>query len=652
MWLVSGALLIAFASYVALPFGLAWYLPQHAAQYGVRLEVKRVRVEPFSSRLDFSGVRVATSGDSSIEWSNVETRVDLAELLSGRLVLDRFRLSEATLHAGESGMDVSGVLREVPAALPEEMRVGELVIDGIDLATVSEALGHPATVDWLRISSLDGVFRPDGAEIEADLSIGQGRARLRGRINHDETGWILNAGEVVANDVPLDGLSTVLGTEGSWHGRLDGAGPVRLVYSPIDGAFSATTGGRWAIDGLELGLAQVEILGARADWNGAAFMMSSGDAVNTLSVDGEVGLRELRIGVADMLEVEAAELVLQVDASQAPEPRVSVEGQAPVARFEVRGGPFDALDAEATNLVSRAALSFADGIGIEVDSLKSSAVTVRLPADRSVDIEQIELERVVVEPASDVISAAAGTADRVYWSGFTTPQGTGTATRVALRRIELHGNGEFRVASASAEAIEDRNGDSVLRLRDTALDETTISPAGAVAVGVARIADVWHASESSTLVIERVALDAVEQTGTGAVRVASASADLVDHARTGDRAIVATKLGVAGGAVSGRTWEAEHIRLGGVDIETADASYTLRELALADAAGEGSESTPVSRRSARSGSASADTAPSSRTSPRIHRRGTKVSGTHERSVPLRLRSTRWRGIAGGRAAGA
>ena len=587
MWLVSGALLIAFATYVALPFGLAWYLPQHAAQYGIRLDVERVRVDPFSSRLSLSGVRIATSAESSIEWSDVETRVDIAELASGRLVLDRFRLSDAKLHAGDPGMGVSGVLPEVPTGLPEEVSVGELVVDGIELATVSEALGHPATVDWLRISSLDGVFRPDGAEIEADLSIGNGRSRLQGRLNLDETGWILNAAKVVANDVPLDGLPAVLGTGGSWRGRLDGAGPVRLVYSPSNGAFSATAGGAWAIEGLELGLAQVEILGARADWNGAAFMMSSGDAVNALSVDGEVGFRELRIDVADMLEVQAAELVLQVDASQAPEPRLAVEAQAPAARFEVRGGPFDGLDAEATNLVSQVALTIADDIGIEVDWLKSSALVVKLPADRSIDIEKIELESVVVEPGSNLVSAAAGTAERVDWSGFAEPRGTGTATRVAIQGIERHENGEFRVASASAETVEDRDGDSVLRLRDTALDAATFSPAGTLAVGVARISDVWLASEASTLVLERVTLDGVERTGAGTVRVAAGRVHLVDHALTGDRAIVGTDFELAGGAVSGRAWEVEHVRVGGVDIETGDASYTLRELALADATGEG-----------------------------------------------------------------
>lgn len=588
MWLVSGALLIAFASYVALPFGLVWYLPQYAAQYGIRFDVERARVEPFSSRLELSGVRVATSGDSSIEWSTIESRVDLAELLSGRLVLDRFRLSEAKVLAGEPGVDVTDLLAEMPAALPEEMSVGELVIDGIELVTVSEALGHPATIDWLRISSLDGVFRPEGAEVEADLFIGDGRSRLRGHLNLEETGWILNAAEIVANDIPLDGLPTLLGADGSWRGRLDGAGPAQLVYSPVNGAFSATTGGRWAIEGLELGHAHVQVLGARADWNGTAFVTFSGDAVDGLSVDGEIGVRELRIDVIDMLEVEAAELLLRVDASQAPEPRLSAEGHIPMVRLTGKGGAFEAVDAEATNLVSQVALRIADDIGVEVDWLKSNALTVTLPADRSIDIERIELDRVVVESASNVVTAAAGTAERAEWSGFTEPRGTGTATRLAIERFERHGNGAFRAASVSAEAVEDRNGDSVLRLRDVALDATTFSPvAGMLEVGGAHVSDAWLARETSTLVLERLTLDGVERTDTGAVRVASARARLVDHARPGERAIVGTEFELAGGVVSDQAWEAKHLRLGKVDIETGDSGYALRELALADATGEG-----------------------------------------------------------------
>ena len=586
MWLVSGVLLVAFASYVALPFGLAWYLPQYAARHGIRLDVGRVRVDPFSARLNFSGVRVATSGDSRIEWSNVETRVNLAELAAGRLVLDRVHVSEAKLHAGDTVAEGGRVLAKIPA-LHEEVSVGELVIDDIELATVSEALGHPANVDRLRISSLDGLFGPEGADVDAELSIGNGRSRLHGRLNVDDTGWILNASEIVANDVPLDGLPTLLGADRPSRGRLDGAGPVRLVYSPFNGAFSATTGGRWAIKGLELGLADVAISGARADWNGAAFMMSSGVAVNALSIDGEVGVRELRIGVGEVLDIEAAELMVQVDASQAPEPRLSMEGHTPAVRVRGRGGAFGSVDVQATNLVSRLALIVADDFGVEIDHLRSGALAVSLSAERSIDIEHLELDRVVVESDSNAVSATTGTAGRVDWRGFTEPRSTGTATRLAMRHIERRGNGEFRVESTSAETVEDRPGDAVLRLRDVALGESRLSPEGMLAVDSATVSDTWLAGETSTLVIERVTLDAVERTRDGAIRVASGHAHLVDHAHRDDRAIVGTGLELAGGAVSGQAWKAKHLRLAEVDIETGKASYAMRELALADAAGEG-----------------------------------------------------------------
>ena len=595
-WLVSGALLIAFASYVVLPVGLAWYIPQIAAQYGIRVDVGRVRVEPFASMLGFSGVRVATSGDSSMEWSNIESRVDLAELLSGRLVLDSVHLSDATFHAGDPGVGAAGVLSEMRAVLPGEVSVGELVIDGVELATMSEALGRPVAIDSLRISSVDKVFRPEGAEVEADFTIGKGRSRLQGRLNLDDTGWILNAAEIVANDVPLDGLPALLGADGSWHGRLVGAGPLRLVYSPVNGAFSATTGGRWAIEGFELGVERVAISGARADWDGAAFLMFSGDAVDALSVDGEVALRELRIDVVDVLEIEASELVLQVDASQAPETRLSVEINIPLVRFIGKGGVFEAVDAEAANVVSQGALTITDDVGLEVDWLKSRALAVKLPADRSVDIDQIELGRVVVDAGTNVVSAATGTAARVDWRGFTGPRSTGTATRIAVEGVERHGNGEFQLARAMTDAIEDRNGDSVLRLRDVALDTATISPAGTLAIDGARILDVWLASETSTLILERLSLGGVKRDEAGAMSVASGRAHVVDHTHTGTRAVVGEEVEVAGGIVSGRAWEAKSIRLGVLDIETGDASYTLRKLALADAMGEGERANAGSAR--------------------------------------------------------
>ena len=584
---MSGALLVAFASYVALPLGLAWYIPRLAAQYGVRLDVERVRVEPFSSRLALHKVRVATSGDSWMEWSTIATRVDLAQLASGRIVLDDFHLSEAKLHARDPLADTTGVLPEAPDAMPANLSVGELVIDGVELATVSEALGRPVAVDRLRVSSLDEVFRPEGAQVEADLSIGAGRSRLRGRLGFDETGWILNAAEVVANDVPLDGLPALLGAGGSWRGRLAGSGPVRLVYSPANGAFSATTGGLWAIDGPELGLARVAVSAARADWNGAAFMTFSGGAVDALGVDGEVGLHELRVDVADVLEVEAPELTLHVDASQGARTRLSVEGHVPAARLHGKGGALAAVGAQATNLVSQVALTFADDVGVELDWLKSSALSVTLPEERVVDVARIELDRVVIESSAGLVSAAAGTVERVDWRGLTGPGGAGSANRLAMRRIERHANGEVRLALASAEAVEDRNGDTVARLRDPALDSTTLSPGGAVTVGRARIADVWLANDTGTLILEQLAVDALERDAGGAVRIASARAGVVDHTLAGERAVVGKAFEVARGTVSGRAWEAKSVRIGELEVETGDAGYALRDLALADAAGEG-----------------------------------------------------------------
>ena len=595
-WLVSGALLIAFASYVLLPVGLAWYIPHLAAQYGIHVDVGRVRVEPFTSVLGFSDVRVATSGDSSIEWSNIESRVDLAELLSGRLVLDSFHLSDAKLHAGDPGMDAAGMLPDLPAALSEDVSVGELVIDGVELASMSEALGHPVAIDLLRISSLDEVFRPEGAEVEASFTVGKGRSRLQGQLGLDDSGWILNAGEIVANDVPVDGLPALLGAGASWRGRLDGAGPVRLVYSPVNGAFSATTGGRWAIEGMELGTARVAISGARADWDGAAFLMFSGDAVDALSVDGEVAVRGLRIDVADMLEVEAPELVLQIDASQAPETRLSMESDIPVVRLSGKGGAFEAVDAEATNLASRATLTIAHDIGVEIDWLRSSALAVKPRAGQSVDIDRIELGRVVVGAGTDVVSAATGSAERVDWRGFTGPRSTGTASRLAIEGIERQGNGEFRLARATTEAVENRSGDSVLRLRDVALESATFSPDGTLAIDEARILDAWLASESSTLVVERMSLDGVQRDEASTVSIASGRAGVVDHTLAGTRAVVGEALEVTGGNVSGRAWEAKSIRLGSLDIETGDASYALKDLALADATGEGERANAGSAR--------------------------------------------------------
>ena len=587
-WLVSGALLIAFASYVALPFGLGLYLPRLAAQYGIGLDVKRVRVEPFASRLRLSGVRIATTGDSSIEWSSVEARVDLAELLSGRLVLDGFRLSEAKLHAGDPGAEEAGPLPDVPVSLPETLSVGELVIDEVELASMSETLGRPVAIDRLRVSSLNDVFRPEGAEIEADVSIGKGRSRLRGRLAVDAADWNLDA-EVGANDVPLDGLPALFGAEGSWRGRVDGSGPVRLVYAPGDGAVSVTVSGRWAVDDPELGLEGVRISGARADWDGAVFMTVSDGTVDALSGGAEVGLHELRVDVDDVLQAETAELTLRVDTSQAHEARLSVAGRSPTVRISAQGGMFDAIDAEAVNLDSQVELTFGDddGVGIEVERLASNALAARLADGRTIDVERIGIERAVVEPGTNAVSVAAATAERAGWRGFTAPAGAGTATRLTLQGIELHDDGGLRAARASAETIEDRNGDAFLSLRDVALDSATLSPAGASAAGGVRVAEAWRESDAGTLILERLSLDGVEQDEGGAVGIASGRVHVAERTLAGGRAVVGSGLEFTGATVSGGGWEAAHVHLGRADVDTGVASSALHALTLVDAAGEG-----------------------------------------------------------------
>ena len=586
MWLVSGAILVAFASYVALPLGLTWYIPQLAARHGVHLQVERARVEPFRSTVRLYGVGVATSGQSSTRWSSVAARVDLAALLSGRLVLDDFRLSEATLLVGEPIVGMDGVLPGVSAALPGDVSIGELVIDGVELGAVSEAAGHSVAVDWLRVASLDQALRPEGAEVEASLSVGPGRARLHGRINLDESGWILD-GEVSAHEVPFEGLPALLGAGGSWRGRLGGAGPVRVVYSPNSGAFSTTTRGRWAIDGLGLGLghAQVDLSGARADWNGTAFLMFSDDAVEGLSVDGEVGLREPRIEIDEVFDLEATELTLRVDASRTPETRVTVAGRVPVLRVTGTGGAFEAVGVEAANLVSRVVLTFADAVEADVEELTINTLDVQMPAGRSIDLEQIALERGIVAWDTDIVSAAAGTAERVEWRGFAGPRGTGTATRLAVEQFERLGNGTLRASLASAEAVGDRNGDSDLRLHDVVLESAVISPAGAVSVGAARISDARLSDAASTLVLEGLGLDGVERDEAGGVNVESGRARVVDHTRTGTWAMTGTGLELAGGAMSDDAWRARSVRLEAIDVGTADASWTVRGLALADTAG-------------------------------------------------------------------
>ena len=589
-WLVSGALVIIFMSYVVLPFGLSEYIPRLAAQHGMHLDVRRVWIEPFESTLRLSDVRLGTTGGVSVEWSEVEARVDLAALLSGRLVFDRFRLSEAKLHADEPQEGETGAMPAMPAGLPEGVSVGEFIVGGVELATVSETLGRSVVIEWLQIASLDDAFRPEGAAVRADVSIGEGRAALRGQIALDAAGWTLDA-EVSASGILLDGFPALYGLDGSWRGRFDGAGPVRLAYWPATGAFSASTGGRWAVEGLEIELSDAVISEARADWDGAAFMAFSGDVLEAVSVEAEVSLHALDVDIADAFRFEAAQSALKVDVSRtdaAHETRLSIAGNGPVVHFSGKGGAFEAVRAEATDLVSRVVLTFADDPEIEVVRLESDMFAAKLPGGRSIHVERPHFEHAAIEQGSNAVSVAVAAAERVEWQGFTTTSwSSGTVTRLAVQELERRGDGELRLALASAAGIAGADGEGrELWLRDVTLDSTALSPAGAAVFGGVQISDVRLANEARTVALERLSLGGVERDEDGTVSIASGRARSIDHVIKEGRTVGGSGFEFADAMVSGQAWEARHVRFGRLDVETGDASYVLHEPALVDAAGE------------------------------------------------------------------
>ena len=587
MWLVSGILAIVFASYVVLPLGLSLSLPQLAARYGLRLDVERVRVDPFGPKLLLSGVRIGTGGGSSIEWSSVEGQVDLAALLSGRVVLDSFRLSDAKLVSGEPGVDQADAMPEMLTAPLEDMGVSELVVDEVALVTLSETLGQPVTIDWLQVASLAEAFRPEGTAIRAEVSIGEGRATLRGQLTMNGTDWTLDA-EIGASAVSLDGSPVPGDSNGTLRGRFNGSGPVRLVYSPATGGFSASAGGRWAAEGLEIALSDAVISEARADWDGAAFMVFSGEAVETFSADAELRLRALGIDVADAFRVEAAELALRIDASRTDAARLSIEGSGPVVRFSGKGGAFEATSAEGTNLVSRATLTLVGDSRFDVGRLGFDALSARLPDGRSIDVEWLRLDHAAVELDANAVSVAAAAAERVDWRGFPTPMSAGTVARLAVEGIERRADGELRLAHASSGMVDADGEDLDLWLRDVVLDAMTLSPAGSAVVAGAQISDLRFADEARTVSLERLSLGGVEQDENGTVRITSGRVRSIDHVAAGGRRTAGGSVfELSGATVSDRGWEARHARLDRLHIETDNADYMLREPVLLDVTGEG-----------------------------------------------------------------
>ena len=313
--------------------------------------------------------------------------------------------------------------------------------------------------------------------------------------------------------------------------------------------------------------------------------MLLGDVVDTLSVDAALGVRELEVAVADAFEAEAAEVTLQVDASQALSTRVSVEGTSPEVRVRGASGAFDA---RAEQVTTRMALLAANGAGIEVDRLESGTIAVQLQQGGSVAVSRLELERMFFDSVTNALSAAAATARRIDWQDFAASQGSGTATGIAVQGIERDGEGALRLARISAETLDGADPGPAVRMNDVVLEAAEISPSGRLTMEGLRASDSRLSSRESTLVLERVSLDGIERaSGGGVVRVAAGRADVVDHTAAVGRAMVGKQARIDGAVVSGESWGATHIHFGHLDLATGAASYSFRELALAETTGEG-----------------------------------------------------------------
>lgn len=584
-WLIGGLLSIVFASYVALPIGLSWYLPDLAQRYGLQLAVQKVRVAPFDSRLRLLGVRIDTPGGTTTEWASFETRIDFEALLAGRVVLGEIRMSEATVHPAESSQGAAVTdMPARPAALADELDVGEFTIENVALAEFSDLLGRPVAVERLRLESLADLFRPEGTAVQAELSIGAGSTRVDGRVTSGAAGWILDAA-VSVESVPLDGFSALFDVDGRLRGTLDGSGPVRVVHSPATDAFSATTGGRWKVDGLEADLPDAFTLRAQVDGEGSAFIVLLGDVVDTLSVDATLRVRGLEVEAANAFEAEAADVTLRIAASQALSTRVSVEGTSPEVRVRGASGAFDA---KAGQVTAQLALSVANGAEVEVDRLESGTLAVRLHHGGAIAVSRMELEGLFFDPVRNVLSAATATARRTDWQDFAASQGSGTATGITVRGIERNEGGILRLAQISAETVDAMDSVPALRMSDVVVESAEIAPSGKLTLGRLRASDSWLSNRESTLVLERVSLDGIEWgSGGGAVSVTAGRADVVDHTTAAGRAMVGKQARIAGGVVSGESWGAAHVRFGRLDFATGDASFALSELSLAETAGEG-----------------------------------------------------------------
>ena len=245
-------------AYVALPLRpLRGISLSYAAQHGIQpCPGAGSRRAVRAPDCGLSGVRIVTSGDNSAtEWSSVEARVELAALaVRTTRARPTFDFSEAKLHAGDPY--AVGIVPD-PADCAR-FAAGRNRASASSSSTSVELDGDHRSADRTarstdRPSSASRrsprcFGRTDPPIVEADVSIGDRQAPgLTGRISsRRRRDGYSNASEIdcARRRSGWPSRRSLRSLDGSWRGRhRRRSGPLRLVYSPVNAAFSATTRG-------------------------------------------------------------------------------------------------------------------------------------------------------------------------------------------------------------------------------------------------------------------------------------------------------------------------------------------------------------------------------------------------------------------------
>lgn len=301
---------LACAAVIASAPVVARKLTEHyLAQAGVDATIGNVDINLFTGALAYDDIHGASEAGDGFEIGHLAVNIDYPPLLSKQIVVTRLAIDNARIdvrRTTDNGLRVGGI----PVLSPDSQSSGSmnwgLALQQLAIGALSVHYTQPATGDTpaveqtlvLNESSASDVVTWDqdnDVPVDADMSIGDSRIRVRGRVTPFGSRITANL-QVQTEKFALDLLSPITDRSGleSLTGTVDADQQIKAEYAPDSGLDIAVKGRATWLDSRLVMANGPRLSSKRFDWSGRfdmQLLQPGGDSPASVRPDNSPGQR-------------------------------------------------------------------------------------------------------------------------------------------------------------------------------------------------------------------------------------------------------------------------------------------------------------------------------------------------------------------------